>query len=91
MAAGRISESRWPDAVGRGRVRAATRLSNADRAALDLITAQGYALVVQVSGWKALASRRLIRIEFGPAATLDADRLCCYITDLGKEALGGKR
>ena len=63
------------------------RLSSADRAALQWLADNPYRLVAQVTGWRALERRGLIRVRFGPLDTADVDRLCCFITEKGREAL----
>ena len=66
------------------------RISNVDRVMLRLIAEakSGRVLVAQITGWRALEHRGLIKIDFGPADTPDADRLCCYPTEKGRQAIG---
>jgi hypothetical protein len=67
-----------------------TRLTASERAVLRRLAEGQRLLVAQVTGWRALEHRRLIRVEFGPAGTPDADRLCCYLTDQGRATLGDR-
>jgi hypothetical protein len=64
-----------------------SRVSRADLAVLQLLADGRILLPVQVTGWRALERRALIRIEFGKPGTADHDKLCCYLTERGRTAL----
>lgn len=63
------------------------KISTADLAALQLIADHGHAPIAQVAAWRSIERNGLIRVTFGPPDTPDADRLCCYLTDFGREVL----
>jgi DNA-binding PadR family transcriptional regulator len=62
-------------------------LSRDDRTILELIATGWRPLTAQVASWRRLESRGLLRVDWGPEDTPDADRPCLYLTDKGREAI----
>ena len=63
------------------------KITKDQKAALAHIAEGWRPLVYQVGSAKLLERHGLVRIDWGPDGTRDANKLCLYITDKGQEAL----
>ena len=65
----------------------APRLSKADREILQRMAAGWRPLRPQIWNGDRLERRGLLRLDWGPADTPDANRMCWYLTDKARKAL----
>jgi hypothetical protein len=63
------------------------RLTKADRAILERMAAGWRPLRSQIPHGSRLERRGLLRLDWGPENTPDAERMCWYLTDRAREAL----
>jgi hypothetical protein len=65
----------------------AVRLSKADRAILERIASGWRPLKSQIPNGMSLERRGLLRLDWGPENSPDADRVCWYLTNRARAAL----
>jgi hypothetical protein len=67
-------------------------VTKAQRELLQRIAGGWRPLWLQVgTAGRSLERQGMIRIDYGPEDTADKNRLCCYITERGRDALGVTR